>query len=119
MLGLHDSDRLYLYSQSTDMRKGFDGLSGLVQNVLRENPCSGDVFIFLNKDRNRIKLLRWEHDGFSIYYKRLERGRIELPKKTTNGFAQPLAYAHLVMMLKGISLEQRVKRARFSFEQKE
>jgi transposase len=69
-----------MYSQPTDMRKSFDGLSGLVVSQLEQNPMSGDVFIFVNKPRNRIKLLRWEHDGFVLFYKRLEKGTFELPE---------------------------------------
>lgn len=58
------------------MRKGFDGLSGLVREG---DPLSGDVFIFFNRRRTQVKLLLWERDGFSIYHKRLERGTYELP----------------------------------------
>ena len=54
------------------MRKGFDGLSGLVREGLMKDPLSGDVFIFFNKRRSHVKLLLWERDGFSIYHKRLE-----------------------------------------------
>lgn len=61
------------------MRKGFDGLSGLVREGLLKDPLSGDVFIFFNKRRTHVKLLLWERDGFSLYHKRLERGTYELP----------------------------------------
>ena len=52
------------------MRKGFNGLCGLVRNEFLQNPLSGDIFIFINRPRNRIKLLHWQGDGFAIYYKR-------------------------------------------------
>ncbi len=61
------------------MRKGFDGLSGLVREGLMKNPLSGDVFIFFNKRRSQVKLLLWEKDDFSRYHKRLEQGTYELP----------------------------------------
>jgi transposase len=59
--------RYYLYRGPTDMRKGFDGLCGLVNGCLGQDPVSGDVFIFLNKGRNRLKPLRWEPGGFVLF----------------------------------------------------
>jgi len=58
------------------MRKSFDGLSGIVQSQLNRNPTSGEVFIFVNRRRNRVKLLKWEQGGFILYYKRLESGTV-------------------------------------------
>ena len=62
------------------MRKGYDGLAGLIRNEWKKDPLLGDVFIFLSKQRNKIKLLHWQNDGFVIYSKRLEKGTFELPK---------------------------------------
>ena len=59
------------------MRKGYDGLCGVVREQFKLNPLSGDVFIFLNRYRNRIKLLHWQGDGFAVYSKRLEKGTFE------------------------------------------
>ena len=72
--------RYYVYREATDMRKSFDGLCGLVSGRLGQSPMSGDVFIFVNKPRNRIKLLRWER-CFVLFYKRLERGTFELRRQ--------------------------------------
>jgi transposase len=58
------SARYFLFNQATDMRKSFDGLSAIVHSQMKQNPWSGDVYVFLNRSRNRIKLLRWETDGF-------------------------------------------------------
>lgn len=69
-----------MYGKGADMRKGFNGLCGLVRNEFLQNPLSGDVFIFINRPRNRIKLLHWQGDGFAIYYKRLEKGTYEMPE---------------------------------------
>jgi transposase len=80
MFALSSENRFHLYSQPTDMRKSFDGLSGVVQNILGRNPCNGDVFIFINKRRDKIKLLHWQGAGFILYYKRLEKGTFELPR---------------------------------------
>ncbi len=95
------------------MRKSFDGLCGLVQGRLGKNPMSGDLFIFINKQRNRIKLLRWEPGGFVLFYKRLEKGTFELPKNQKQGLSQNIGYGELVMIITGISLKHARKRKRF------
>ena len=71
--------RYFLYREPTDIRRSFDGLCGLVTDRLGQNPMSGDVFIFINKPRNRMKILKWEPGGFVLFYKRLEKGTFELP----------------------------------------
>ncbi len=112
MLALSNWLRYFLYKEVTDMRKGFDGLSGVVRNSLSKDPLSGDVFIFLNKRRNQIKLLVWERDGFSIYHKRLERGTYELPIRE-GGKGVELRSDELMLILGGISLKSVRRRERF------
>lgn len=108
------SARYFLYLESTDMRKSFDGLCGLVASKLNQNPMSGDLYIFINKPRNRIKLLRWEPGGFVLFYKRLEKGTFHLPKqKLGAGKEQLLDYSQLVMIINGITLESARKNKRF------
>lgn len=107
------SGRYFLYREATDMRKSFDGLCGLVQGQLRQNPMSGDLFIFINKRRNRIKLLRWETGGFVLFYKRLEKGTFELPEIQKPALSQKIDYSELVMIITGISLIYARKRRRF------
>ena len=80
MLSLNGSYRFYLRRDYTDLRKGFDSLSGILRNELKRDPLSGDIFIFFNRPRNQVKLLHCEGDGFAVYFKRLERGTYELPK---------------------------------------
>jgi transposase len=106
--------RYYLFREPTDMRKSFDGLCGLVVNRLRQNPTCGDIFIFINKPRNRIKLLRWEPGGFVLFYKRLEKGTFELPQKHTPGLSHLLGYGELAMLITGISMKNTRQRPRFS-----
>lgn len=101
------------------MRKGFDGLSGLVRNELHENPLSGDVFIFINKRRNQIKLLLWEGDGFSLYYKRLERGTYEFPTVANKGGSLALRNDELTLILQGISLRSVQRRKRYRIVEKD
>jgi transposase len=102
-----------LYRDPTDMRKSFDGLCGLINGQLGQNPMSGDLFIFINKKRNRIKMLRWEPGGFVLFYKRLEKGTFELPRVQKIGLSQVIDYSQLVMIITGISLEYAKKRRRF------
>ena len=107
------SARYFLYQQPTDMRKSFDGLCGIVQGTMGKSPMSGDVYIFINKTRNRIKLLRWEAGGFVLFYKRLEKGTFELPPRPQTGRSSSIDYSELVMLITGISLEHARKRRRF------
>jgi transposase len=87
------------------MRKSFDGLSGLVTNRLGQNPMSGDLFIFVNRRRNRIKMLRWESGGFVLFYKRLEKGTFELPVFSKQTKSKAISYGELAMIITGISLK--------------
>ncbi len=98
------------------MRKGFDGLSGLVRDGMTKDPLSGDVFIFFNKRRSQVKLLLWERDGFSIYHKRLERGTYELPSLTSSSASLELRGDELMLILQGISLKSVRRRKRFDVE---
>jgi transposase len=74
MFGLTSQHRFYLYPGVTDMRKSFNGLGGLIQNELHRNATSGEVFLFVSRRRNRIKLLQGQPGGFVLYCKRLEEG---------------------------------------------
>jgi len=111
--GLH----FYLCRQPTDMRKNFDGLSGVIESTLGANPLSGDAFIFINKRRDRIKLLLWDRDGFWIFYKRLEKGTFQLPIATSDTQSVELTYDALWMILTGIDLGSIKRRPRFSLPQ--
>jgi transposase len=95
------------------MRKGFDGLSGLVSNEFLLNPLSGDVFIFFNRERNRIKLLHWQGDGFVIYCKRLEKGTFELPKQESKQSSMEISSQQLQFILEGIVLSSVRKHRRY------
>ena len=97
------------------MRKGFDGLSGLVKSGLGRDPLSGDVFVFVNRRRTHIKLLVWDRTGFVVYYKRLERGTFQLPDTEKTG---TLRWGQLLLMLEGVELQTVRYRKRFSLETK-
>jgi len=79
MLNLSRTTRVFLATEPTDMRKGFDGLFALVENVIREDPFSGHLFVFRNQRRDRLKILWWDRDGLAIFYKRLECGSYQFP----------------------------------------
>jgi transposase len=105
--------RYYVYRHATDMRQGFDALSGLVSREFSMLPISGDVFIFLNRGRNRIKVLHWQGDGFAIFYKRLERGTFEVPLKESKGNSVEIEAQTLQLILEGIQLTSVKKRRRY------
>lgn len=104
----------YLYREPTDMRKSFNGLSGLVKNELQLNPLDGAIYIFINRRRNRVKLLVWDRTGFVIYYKRLEQGTFELPQMEATALSCTLNWDQLICILEGVALESIKRRKRFS-----
>jgi transposase len=111
MISFSSSQRFFLYRGATDMRRSFAGLGGLVVNELQKPLTSGDVFIFINKPRNSIKLLVWDRNGFVIYYKRLEEGTFEIPDGDEKSII--IKWEELVMMLEGIALKSVKRRKRY------
>jgi len=81
MLNVSDSLDIYVCLQSMDMRKSFDSLSAIVSSIICKDPLSGHLFVFINKNRSKIKILFWDRTGYCQYYKRLESGRITLPRQ--------------------------------------
>lgn len=103
MFSLSSSHRYRLYRGACDMRKSFNGLSGLVRSELGGDPVSGEVFVFLNRRRTLLKLLHWESGGFVLYYKRLEEGRFVPPALEAD---QTLVrWPELVLMVEGITVQ--------------
>ena len=84
MLSILANTRIFLSLEPTDMRKGFDGLQGLVLNVLKQDPLSGHLFLFVNRCRDKLKILYWDGDGLAIWYRRLEQGTFQVPAPTEN-----------------------------------
>jgi transposase len=102
MIPVTGGTRMYLYRGPADMRKGFDGLSGMVEEHFTESLFSGSLFIFLNRRRDRVKILYWDHGGLALWYKRLERGTFQMPAGQ-EGKAVELTSAELSMLLEGIT----------------
>ena len=116
MLSFSSKQRYFFYGSATDMRKGFAGLSGLVRQYIKHDLMSGDVFIFINRRRDRIKLLMWDATGFALYYKQLERGTFEPASKLRSGTEQAsveLSWSELVMLLEGIEIKSIKQRKRY------
>ena len=103
MFSLNDSMRYMLYNQPTDMRKSYHTLSGIVSNCMGCDPSNGDVYIFMNKTRNRVKLLHWEPGGMVIYSKLLETGTFgyhsDIGKDELTGLIE---WRDLVLIVEGI-----------------
>ena len=106
--------RVFLCTQPTDMRKSFDGLMGLVTSVLEQDPLSGHLFLFLNRRRDRLKILFWDHDGLCIYYKRLESGTFEkLSHQAEQDQRLELSATDLALLLQGVDLASAQRRKRY------
>jgi len=93
------------------MRKGVDTLCGVVRDELGRDPLSGEVFVFIGSRRDRIKLLLYESGGYVLWYKRLERGTLELPQ---GDGAVKLTWGQLVLMIEGVPLQQPRTRLRWA-----
>lgn len=113
MFGIDRSLKVFLYGKSCDMRKGFDGLYGLIQNGMQMNPLCGYLFVFISGDRTKLKILHWEQDGLTLYYKRLEKGTFKRPSANVNAPNSELSQEELFMILRGIDFEKTRKRRRF------
>jgi len=106
ILNLPPSVRIWAATQPVDMRKAFDGLSAAVLGVLGQDPLSGHLFVFLNRQADRVKVLWYDGNGYALFYKRLERGRFHLlPEGMAAGKETlELRAADLALILQGIDL---------------
>jgi transposase len=109
MMGLPPKTEIWIAAGVTDLRRGFDGLSALVQTKLEQQPFSGHVFVFRGRRGDLIKLLWWDGDGLCLFAKRLERGRFVWPQATEGTVA--LTRAQLSMLLEGIDWRRPVRTA--------
>ena len=114
MFTISYGNRFYLYVHPTDMRKSFDGLSALVDETGISAPLSGDVFVFVNRRRDKIKLLHWQGISFTLYYKRLEEGTFEVPSYDSQVSSIELSYTQMVMLLDGLTIKNIKKRKRYN-----
>lgn len=101
MIPLTGTARIFLYREPADMRKSFDGLSGLVRAHMQADVFSGSLFVFVNRRRKLVKILYWDRDGFALWSKRLEKGTFRIPQPGTDH--AELNTAELSMLLEGIT----------------
>ena len=117
MIGLAHGVKVYLCTTPADMRRGFDGLSLMTQSLLKQDPLSGHLFVFRNRNRDKLKILYWDQDGLAIWYKRLEQGTFQFP---TDGKAKDevaagveISNSDLSLLLGGIDLRSARRRKRY------
>jgi transposase len=105
------SVRIFIGREPVDMRKGFDGLSGIVIDIIDEDPQSGHLFVFFNKRRNRMKALVWDGSGYWVLYKRVEHGRFQIFDRVAEKTAAfELGSTELALLLDGIDLRRSRRR---------
>ena len=114
MLMLPSSVRIYVSAEPVDLRRGFDGLAAATRSIIHEDPMSGHVFAFINRRRNRIKLLVWDRTGYVLLFKRLEKGTFEIPTQPRRNMRHvELDSGELSMMLEGLDLRSARRRKRW------
>ncbi len=113
MLSLALPVEVYLCVQPTDMRKSFDGLWSLAVEHLGHDPLRGGLFVFINRRRDRMKLLYWDTDGIAVWAKRLEAGTFETPRVDASSPSVTLSATELTLLLRGIDLRSVRQRKRY------
>jgi transposase len=108
--------KIYLYAKPADMRKSFNGLHAIVQSEFRRDIRSGDVFLFLNRRLDRLKLMHWDRDGLAIWMKRLERGTFQRPRRAARGEQVEMDATDLALLLSGIELTSVKRRVRYALD---
>jgi len=114
VLSLSPSIQVFMAVEPVDLRKGFDGLSAAVQTVFDRNVLDGHLFLFLNRRRDRIKILWWDRDGLAVFYKRLERGSYEVPRHAPDSKRLRLDATQLSLLLSGVQLDSVKHRPRYA-----
>jgi transposase len=105
--------RIFLCTTPTHMSWSFDRLMGRAQEIFDQDPACGHLFLFLNRDRDRLKILFWDRDGFCIWYKRLERGTFQLLTTAKDQEGVELDYSQLAKLLGGLDLRTGRRRRRY------
>lgn len=118
MIALPPQIRVVLYRKPTDMRKSFHGLVALTQAELKQDPLSGSLFVFLNRRRDRIKILYWGQTGFCIWYQQLQKGTYQIPDHAALAKQEALEVtrSQLSLILDGIDLSSARQRPRFQLQ---
>lgn len=112
MLNLASANKIYAYTEPTDMRKGCNGLSGMVRQQFNADPTDGSLFLFINRRRDRMKILHFDGGGFWLYYRVLEAGTFEELKAQGDSCRLQMDATQLSMLLSGVSLKASKRRRR-------
>lgn len=113
MFSLNEGHRYFLCQRYVDMRNGINGMYKLVKQEMKMSPISGDVFVFVSKNRENLKILRWDTDGFILYHKRLEKGTFEIPRFSPESGKYFLSWQTFSLIMQGVSLRSVRYRKRF------
>jgi transposase len=117
MIGLANGLKVFVCTLPADMRRSFDGLSGMAVNIIEQDPLSGHLFVFRNRNRDRLKILYWDRDGLAIWYKRLEKGTFQFPTdlidKEKRSPRAEISTEQLSLLLGGIDLRSVERRKRY------
>ena len=117
MLSVSPVVKIFLYGQTADLRRGYDGLASIVQESMKEDPLCGSLFVFVNKRANRIKLLYWDETGYAIWMKRLEVGSFELPSvDDETATSVKITPSELSLILDGMELSSVRRRKRYRLQ---
>lgn len=113
--------RVFVYTEPADMRRGFDGLSAIVEQALNQDPFSGHLFVFFNRRRDRTKILFWDRDGYALFYKRLEKGTFGAFRPSRSNRPDDdgvpsvqVSYQDLAMLLDAVDLSSVRRRPRYA-----
>jgi transposase len=106
--------RIFVSTQSADMRRSFDGLAMMAREGMGQDPLSGHLFVFFNRRGDRVKILFWDRSGFCLWYKRLEQGVFCLPQDLADAVNPEVELADLSLILEGIDLSGAQRRKRYA-----
>ena len=109
-----DSVKVLIYNQPVDMRRAIDGLSTTVAEQLRESPTSGTLYVFYSRGKDKLKVLYWERNGFCLFYKRLEKGRFQLPAPGSK--TMTISKQQLRWLLEGLDISKIKGHARLTYD---
>jgi transposase len=108
--------RVFLYAKHVDLRKSYDGLFAIVQSEFQRDLRLGDLFLFINRRGDQVKLIYWDGDGLAIWMKRLERGTFQRPSRANDGKQVEMDATELSLLLSGIDLDSAKRRKRYALD---
>jgi transposase len=107
-------DKVYISKENVDMRKSINGLAAIVAEHFGLDAYTGALFVFMNRNKTRLKILQWDKDGFALYYKRREKGRFYWPEPDGNACAVTISQSDLNRLLDGLVMEQFVPKINYA-----